>query len=104
MRALDIGSGIGKCMKSLESAGFEAYGFEPSQPFHERAISKMGISPARLKLGQMENMEYEASTFDFITFGAVFEHLYHPCQSLEKALTWLKKTGSFILKCHRRNI
>lgn len=93
MRALDIGAGIGKCMKSLEAAGFEAYGFEPSQPFHERAISKMGISPDRLKLGQMENMEYESGMFDFITFGAVFEHLYHPFQSLENAFRWLKKDG-----------
>ena len=93
MKALDIGAGIGKCMKSLEAAGFNAYGFEPSKPFYERAISKMGIAAERLKLGQVENIEYEAETFDFITFGAVFEHLYHPCQSLQKALSWLKKGG-----------
>jgi len=93
MKALDIGAGIGKCMKSLEAAGFDAYGFEPSEPFYERAISKMNISPERLKLGQAENVEYEDETFDFITFGAVFEHLYHPRQSLQKALGWLKKGG-----------
>lgn len=93
MKALDIGAGIGKCMKVLEASGFDAYGFEPSQPFHERAISKMGISPEKLKLGQVENVDYPPDTFDFITFGAVFEHLYHPRQSLEKALEWLKKGG-----------
>lgn len=93
MKALDIGAGLGKCMISLQKAGFEAYGFEPSNPFYERAISMMNIDPERLKLEMIENVEYEAESFDFITFGAVFEHLYHPLSSLEKALKWLKPKG-----------
>jgi 2-polyprenyl-3-methyl-5-hydroxy-6-metoxy-1,4-benzoquinol methylase len=93
MKALDIGAGIGKCMKSLERVGFDAYGFEPSKPFYDRAIEKMGISPLRLQLGAMETVDYEPATFDFITFGAVFEHLYNPSQCLQKAMGWLKKDG-----------
>jgi ubiquinone/menaquinone biosynthesis C-methylase UbiE len=38
-------------------------------------------------------MEYPENEFDFMTFGAVFEHLYHPAASLEKALKWLKPGG-----------
>jgi 2-polyprenyl-3-methyl-5-hydroxy-6-metoxy-1,4-benzoquinol methylase len=93
MKALDIGAGIGKCMIALEKAGFDVSGFEPSAPFHERAISKMGVDPARIKLGMIENVDYDENTFDFITFGAVFEHLYHPSESLQKALKWLKPNG-----------
>lgn len=93
MKALDIGAGLGKAMISLNKAGFDAYGFEPSIPFYERAISKMGINPDRLKLGMVEEMEYPDDFFDFITFGAVFEHLYHPATILEKAFTWLKPGG-----------
>jgi ubiquinone/menaquinone biosynthesis C-methylase UbiE len=93
MKALDIGAGLGKSMISLTKAGFDTYGFEPSIPFYERAISKMDISPDRLKLGMIENVDYDENTFDFITFGAVFEHLYHPAASLEKALKWLKPNG-----------
>jgi 2-polyprenyl-3-methyl-5-hydroxy-6-metoxy-1,4-benzoquinol methylase len=93
MKALDIGAGIGKCMLSLKHAGFDAYGFEPSQPFYERAISKMGIPAEKLQFGQIEDVDYESSTFDFITFGAVFEHLYHPAACLEKAFKWLKPDG-----------
>lgn len=92
-KALDIGAGLGKCMISLKKAGFDTYGFEPSKPFYERAISKMNISPDRLHLGMMEEMDYEPNFFDFITFGAVLEHLYHPAKSIEKALTWLKPGG-----------
>jgi 2-polyprenyl-3-methyl-5-hydroxy-6-metoxy-1,4-benzoquinol methylase len=93
MKALDVGAGLGKAMISLEKAGFEAYGFEPSKPFYERAISKMKINPEKLKLGMIEEVDYPENTFDFITFGAVFEHLYHPAASLKKSLKWLKPGG-----------
>jgi len=93
MTALDIGAGLGKCMLSLKQAGYDAYGFEPSRPFYERALSKMGIDSSRLKLGMVEEVDYPENSFDFISFGAVFEHLYHPAQSLEKALKWLKPDG-----------
>jgi len=93
MSALDIGAGLGKCMISLKKAGFDSFGFEPSKPFYERAISKMGVKPDRLQLGMMEDIEFEEGKFDFITFGAVLEHLYHPAACLEKAMKWLKPNG-----------
>lgn len=93
MKALDIGAGIGKCMISLGKAGFDTYGFEPSESFYDRAVSRMGITTDKLKLGMIENVDYDRESFDFITFGAVFEHLYHPVDCLEKAMGWLKKDG-----------
>lgn len=93
IKSLDIGAGLGKAMLSMEHNGFEAYGLEPSIPFYERAISKMGIKQERLILSTIEQAEYENETFDFITFGAVFEHLYQPSICLERALSWLKKDG-----------
>lgn len=93
MKSLDIGAGLGKAMIALEKAGFDTYGFEPSKSFHERAISKMGIDPEKLQLGVIEVMEYAENHFDFISFGAVLEHLYDPSGSIEKALKWLKPGG-----------
>jgi ubiquinone/menaquinone biosynthesis C-methylase UbiE len=93
MKSLDIGAGLGYSMIALAKAGFDTYGFEPSKPFYERAISKMNISPDKLKLGQIENMEYPENNFDFITFGAVLEHLYDPAKSIAQALKWLKPGG-----------
>jgi ubiquinone/menaquinone biosynthesis C-methylase UbiE len=93
MKSLDVGAGIGKSMIALKNAGFDAYGFEPSAPFYERAVTNMGIDPGRIKLGMVENVDYEESSFDFITFGAVFEHLYHPAAALQKVLKWLKPNG-----------
>ncbi len=93
MKALDIGAGLGKCMISLQEEGFDTWGFEPSEPFYQRAIEKMKLSPDRLKLGMIEEMNYPANEFNFITFGAVLEHVYNPAECLEKAYGWLKPGG-----------
>lgn len=93
MKSLDIGAGLGKQMIALSKAGFDTYGFEPSKQFYERAISKMGINPDKLKLGTIEEVEYPENHFDFISFGAVLEHLYDPSDSILKAMKWLKPNG-----------
>jgi 2-polyprenyl-3-methyl-5-hydroxy-6-metoxy-1,4-benzoquinol methylase len=93
MKALDVGAGIGKCMIALKNAGFDVFGLEPSSHFYERAIADMGIDPDRLKLGMIEEVTYSPNSFDFINFGAVFEHLYHPAAALRKAMSWLKPGG-----------
>ncbi len=93
MKSLDIGAGLGKQMIALSKIGFETYGFEPSKQFYERALSKMGINPDRLKLGMIEEIDYPENHFDFISFGAVLEHLYDPSYSILKAMKWLKPNG-----------
>lgn len=93
MKSLDIGAGLGKGMIAMAKAGFDTYGFEGSKPFHEKAISHMGISPDRLKLGMMEEVSFPDNHFDFISFGAVLEHLYDPSASILKAMKWLKPNG-----------
>jgi 2-polyprenyl-3-methyl-5-hydroxy-6-metoxy-1,4-benzoquinol methylase len=93
MKALDVGAGIGKAMLSLEKAGFDSCGFEPSRSFYEKAISEMKIDPEKLQRGSIEEVIYPPEYFDFISFGAVLEHVYHPAASIKKALTWLKPGG-----------
>ena len=93
MKALDIGAGLGKCMISLERGGYDAYGFEPSHPFYQKAVEKMKISPDKLKRGMIEEIDYPDNFFDFVTFGAVLEHLYDPSAAIQKSLRWLKPGG-----------
>lgn len=93
MKALDIGAGIGKCMIALENASFDVYGIEPSHPFYDRALSRMKIDPSKIENIQIEDAQFAQETFDFITFGAVLEHLYNPADSIEKAMKWLKPGG-----------
>ncbi|MBS1807110.1 MAG: class I SAM-dependent methyltransferase [Acidobacteria bacterium] len=91
--ALDIGAGIGKTVVAMQRAGFEAYGIEPSVPFYEYAVNKMGICSERLILASAETAFFPDAYFDFVTFGAVLEHLYDPSQAIVRALTWLKHGG-----------
>jgi SAM-dependent methyltransferase len=93
MKALDIGVGLGKSMKSLEHAGFEAYGIEPSEPFYDKALSIMGLDQSRVTLAAVEEAEFPKDMFDFITFGAVLEHVYSPSLALSRAMSWLKPGG-----------
>ncbi len=93
MKALDIGAGLGKGMISLKNNGYDVYGFEPSVSFHKMAIEKMNIPPEKLKLGMIEEVDYQENFFDFISFGAVLEHLYDPSAALQKAFKWLKPGG-----------
>jgi ubiquinone/menaquinone biosynthesis C-methylase UbiE len=93
MRSLDVGAGIGKAVIAYENAGFDAYGFEASEPFYERAISKMGVNPEKIQLGMVETVDYPENSFDVITMKAVLEHFYDPSDSIQKALKWLKPNG-----------
>ncbi len=93
LTALDVGAGIGKCMTALGRAGFEAWGLEPSSTFRQMAIDRVGIEPDRLQLSSIEDAEWPTDFFDYITFGAVLEHLYDPAFSIKRALSWLKPGG-----------
>jgi 2-polyprenyl-3-methyl-5-hydroxy-6-metoxy-1,4-benzoquinol methylase len=93
MRSLDIGAGVGTMMACFANEGFDSYGFEPSEPFYQRAVKNMGISTDKIKLGMIENTEYPDNYFDVVYFGAVLEHLYDPSEAIKKALRWLKPNG-----------
>jgi ubiquinone/menaquinone biosynthesis C-methylase UbiE len=93
MKSLDIGAGLGKQMIALQKAGFDTYGIEPSPSFYKMAIDKMGIDSNKLQLKSVEEASFEENSFDFISFGAVFEHIYNPSEALQKAIAWLKPNG-----------
>lgn len=91
-RALDVGAGLGKAMRTLERHGFDVFGFEPSRTFHAQALER-GISADRLQLAAIEDAAYAPGSFDFVAMGAVLEHLHHPADSIERAFGWLAPGG-----------
>jgi 2-polyprenyl-3-methyl-5-hydroxy-6-metoxy-1,4-benzoquinol methylase len=93
LTALDIGAGIGKGMTALIRAGFDAFGIEASETFYSAALERTKIPSSKLQLASIENADFNQSSFDFISFGAVLEHFYDPSMSLLKALKWLKLGG-----------
>jgi 2-polyprenyl-3-methyl-5-hydroxy-6-metoxy-1,4-benzoquinol methylase len=93
MRALDVGVGLGKVSRVMRDAGFDVYGIEPSEPFHAKALEVLGGDGERFKLATVESAEFAPASFDFVTFGAVLEHLYDPSAALAKAVRWLRPGG-----------
>jgi hypothetical protein len=59
----------------------------------ERPSSGTGIPEDSLALAGVEDAKLPAEHFDFISFGAVLEHLQSPCQAIERAIGWLKPGG-----------
>lgn len=92
-KALDVGCGIGKALRSLIQANFEVWGIEPSSTFRSRALEFTDLDESRIIGSSIEKADLPESMFDFITLGAVFEHLYHPRECLQKALRWCKPGG-----------
>lgn len=93
MKALDIGTGLGKGMGALQLAGFDVHGIEPSATFRKKSIERMGIPPDRLQLASVEDAQFDPASFDFVSFGAVLEHIQEPGRAIEKAMLWLKPGG-----------
>lgn len=92
-RALDIGAGTGKCLLALTGAGFETCGIEGSESFRQAAIELNGIKESQILGLRLEDAEFEPASFEFVTFGAVLEHLYDPSAAIVKALRWLAPGG-----------
>jgi SAM-dependent methyltransferase len=91
-RALDIGAGLGQTMRALERSGFDVYGIEPSATFRKRAI-ELGIDETRLQHTGIEGADFPAQQFDYVSFGAVLEHIADPAAALERAISWTKPDG-----------
>ncbi len=101
LSALDVGSGLGSTLRALQDAGFDATGIEPSPTFRAAAIERMGVDPARIieasfddptTLDELKN-RVAPGGFDFITFGAVLEHVIDPGAAIEGALNVLGEGG-----------
>jgi len=92
-KALDVGAGIGNFMRTLIAERFDAHGIEPSEEFYKYAVERMKINPDKLKFSSIEDADYPENYFDFISFGAVLEHLYDPSQAIIKTLKWLRPKG-----------
>lgn len=103
MRALDIGLGLGKAARAMRASGFEVEGFEPSPPFYAKAMELMGGSAEGFQLASIETAEFAPGSFDFVTFGAVLEHLFDPDAALAKAMLWLRPGGIVHAEIPNRN-
>lgn len=95
MKALDVGFGLGKGIVVLREHGFDVFGLEPSPPFYDASLAAIAApkDDVRFQCCAIEDGDFESNTFDFITLGAVLEHLYNPAAEIEKCMEWMKPGG-----------
>lgn len=87
LRYLDVGFGTGYLLKIAQKAGLETYGIDISE---ESLRIASNITPeSKLKVGNMENIEFEDSYFDFITCIGSLEH----CRNMSQAFSEIMRVG-----------
>ncbi len=94
-KLLDVGCAYGYFVELAQSAGFDAYGFDPSAYAVSQARKLVGKS--RIAQGTISEVRYKENTYDVITLFDVFEHLQDPVTDLKKLRRMLKPDGIIII-------
>lgn len=94
-KVLDIGCAHGFLLNYLQGHGFECSGLDISQYAVDYAQKKFNIP---IKLGDINNMNYEAKEFDVIIMLDVIEHMPDPLKTLQILNKYLKDDGILIIQ------
>jgi len=84
---LDIGCGIGACIKALLQDGYECEGIENNQDYVSECL-KDGIKAKYMDAQQLEFSQY---SFDTVIMVEVLEHLLEPLIALKEAFRVARK-------------
>ncbi len=90
-RILDVGCGTGVLLRSLEKAGFDAEGIEPSPFASEFARSKNH----RVLTGDFLEADFPENSFDAVLAMEVLEHVHDPAAFIAQVYRVLKPGGLF---------
>lgn len=93
-RLLDVGCAMGFFTEQARKAGFDAYGFDPSEYAVQRAKKRLD---GRIKRGTISSVTYPPGSFDVITMFDVFEHLSDPVADIKRLGTFLKDDGILVI-------
>jgi SAM-dependent methyltransferase len=89
-RLVDAGAGRGRFVGAARTAGYDAFGIEPSARAAEapaRRIERAGIEEAAIGPGSV----------DVVTLWHVLEHLHDPGPALDRIGSWLAPGGGLLL-------
>ena len=90
MRLLDIGAGGGFFPYAVQQRGYAIEGIEPNQGYAAYAMDELRLD---IKIGFLQDFDFEADSFDVITLNHVLEHLEDPYAALQRLLRWIKPGG-----------
>lgn len=92
-KLLELGCGGGDLLGSLSACGWEAEGVDVDP----QAIKNAKLKGLNVRLGQIEEMEYPANSFDAVIMVHVIEHIHDPRRLLQECHRVLKPGGQLSL-------
>ena len=90
MKLLDIGAGGGFFPYVVKQRGFNVVGLEPNAGYAGYGQDEFGLD---IRIGFIQEAEYDCDSFDIITLNHVLEHLEDPYLALTRIRGWLKPGG-----------
>jgi SAM-dependent methyltransferase len=93
---LDVGCASGKFLREAISAGWEAFGVEPSRALFALAEESLG-GRATLLQSTLQRADFAAGSFDAIAMWDVLEHVPDPLAFLALAGSLLRAGGYLVL-------
>lgn len=96
-KVLDLGCGYGwHCIYAAEHGAELAVGTDISQKMIKTAREKSGDLPIEYRVSPMEDLEFEADSFDVVLSSLAFHYIESFEDMAEKVNRWLKTGGEFI--------
>jgi len=93
-RTLDVGCGAGDLVYLLQSAGFDAHGFDPDSRYIEWARSIIGDVVEEHRIEDF----HAPSSFDLVTMYHALEHMPNPGYTLDRIREWLRHDGLLVIE------
>lgn len=94
-RALDIGCGNGRFLKSMSNYGFSTYGIELPGNSANRAKE---IEDIELHIGILEDAQFDEGSFGVITIWHVLEHFSAPLKTLRRCRRLMATDGQLFIE------
>ena len=93
-RVLDIGCGYGYFLYACRLFGYNVHGLEVSEWAYRYGSEKLKLP---VSLGDIEDVHFEAKSFDVITMWHFLEHTFDPRRYIRRASEWLRRDGILIV-------
>ncbi len=90
---LDVGCGVGIFLQNVKKIGWNAIGVDMSKTAVEYARS-CGLD---VRLGKIEELNFNPGSFDVITLFQTIEHIEDPLKTLKKIYSLLRKEGILMI-------
>lgn len=94
-RLLELGSCTGAFLNEARNRGFEVEGVEPSEQNCSIAKERYGLN---LRMGYVEEQNFQDGYFDVVFSSHVFEHLLDPLAVAKKISDWLRPGGFHMIE------